>query len=135
MDFNVETLEWMASQIAIGIDGPKLGLTGSKYRVKLFGMIPSSATWEINNKSIASISNDGVLTVHRKGVVTLTAHTTFNSIPMMVTKEIVVGTPRFILDEVKREPGFYSIKAKCIDTEPGYADIILENKNIIKKAV
>ncbi len=131
IDFSTETLEWMASQIAIGIDGPKLGITGSKYRVKLLGIIPSSATWEVNNKSIASISNDGVLTVHNKGVVTLTAHTTFNSKPIKVSKDIVVGTPRFILDEVKREPGFYTIKAKCIDTQPGYADFILENKNII----
>ena len=130
-DFDTKALEWMAGQIAFGIDGPKLGKAGSKYSVKFFGLISTTAIWSSDNNNIASINKDGILTVQNKGVVTITAQANYLGKTIKLSKRIVVGTPRFILEEVKREPGFYNIKAKCIDTQIGYADFILDNKNII----
>lgn len=127
INFDTKTFEWLVAQISYGVIGPKLGVTGSKYRaVNLIGL-PTNAQWSTDNSSIATINQEGVLTVLQKGVVNISA--TINNVRM--SKKIIVGTPRFILENVKREPGFYRIKAKCIDTETGYADFILGNKNII----
>ena len=39
-----------------------------------------------------------------------------------VSKTIIVGSPKFVLDEIKREPGYYTVKATCIDTQSGLID-------------
>jgi hypothetical protein len=45
-----------------------------------------------------------------------------------VSTRVAVGIPRFVLTNVTKEPGFYTIKAQCIDTETGYADFVLQNR-------
>jgi len=68
-----------------------------------------------------------VLTVTGKGVLDITA--TINGTTL--TSRIAVGTPRFVLANVVHKPGYYTIKANCIDTEPGYADFIKNIRNLV----
>lgn len=125
INLNASVLEWLVAQLDLGIVGPKLGVTGSKYII--LNHESESVQWASSAPSIASINSNGILTVTGKGVVIITANV--NGRP--VSKQIIVGTPRFVLENVKREPGFYCIKAQCIDTESGYADFIKGNKDVI----
>lgn len=118
-------MEWMIAQLDLGIIGPKLGITGSQYSVP--GHETANIQWSTSSPEIASISADGRLTAKGKGVVTITARVN----NMSASKEIIVGTPRFVLDDVDKQPGFNCIKAKCIDTQPGYAEFIKGNNDII----
>lgn len=119
------SLSWLIAQLELGIVGPKMGITGSKY------IVPNHEAdviqWMSSDENLATINSNGVLTVKGKGIVTITANVGGYS----VSKQIMVGTPRFILDEVKRSPGYYTVKATCIDTQNGYADFVAGNKEVI----
>lgn len=119
------SLSWLSAQLDLGILGPKMGISGSKY------VIPNHEAdviqWTSSNTSIATINSNGLLTVKGKGIVTITANVNGYS----VSKPIMVGTPRFVLDEVKREPGYYTVKATCIDSQAGYTDFIAGNKDVV----
>jgi len=117
--------EWLYAQLKMGINGPKLGTTGSQYTV--INPIGGSVTWSTSNPAIATINSAGILSVTGKGLIDVTAQMGSGTVSIRVA----VGTPRFVLAEVTREPGFYTIKAQCIDTEPGYADFILQNRDIV----
>jgi hypothetical protein len=123
--FDSKAMEWLVAQLIYGVVGPKLGVSGSRYSV--VNSWGTGITWSTDNSSIATINQNGILSVTGKGVVTIKAR--INNID--ISKKIIVGTPRFILEDVKREPGFFRVKAKCIDTQSGYADFILGNKNIV----
>ncbi|WP_293882328.1 hypothetical protein [Sphingobacterium sp. UBA1498] len=125
IDFGMEEARWLLAQLRYSIAGPRLGKTGSQYSVINPGT--ASITWSTSNSSIATINSSGVLTVTGKGIIDITA----NVNGTQLTTRVAVGTPRFVLADVVRKPGFYTIKANCIDTEPGYADFIMENKNIV----
>lgn len=137
MDFRSDALQWMLAQILFGINGPTLGATGTKYYVSIKGLL-ITAQWKTDNPNIATISQKGTLKVVGKGIVNITATANLNDLPglnlsgtIVLNKRIAVGTPRFVLDEVKRIPGYFCIKAKCIDNQEGYSDFISENKNIV----
>ncbi len=125
IQLNENILEWIIAQIDLGITGPKHGVSDSQYSVI---NAPSNISWSSTNPSIASINQSGQLTVSGKGIVTITATTNNN---ITVSKKIMVGTPNFILENVSREPGFFCIKAKCIDNQSGYADFVKNNTDII----
>ena len=116
---------WLLAQLKYAIDGPKLGKTGSQYQIINPGA--GSITWGTSNPNMATINSSGILTVTGKGVLDITA--TINGATL--TTRIAVGTPRFVLADVVRKPGFYTIKANCIDTEPGYAEFINSNNDLL----
>lgn len=107
------------------IEGPKLGITGSQYAVPKHET--ATVQWSTDVPETATISNDGRLTVKGKGVVTIKARID----DLAASRKIIVGTPQLAIDKPDPQPGFTHIKAKCIDTEPGYAEFIKENKGII----
>lgn len=119
------SLSWLSAQLDLGILGPKMGISGSKY------VVPNHETdairWTSSDANIAAINSNGVLTTKGKGIVTITANVNGFS----VSKTIIVGSPKFVLDEIKREPGYYTVKATCIDTQSGYADFIAGNKDVV----
>lgn len=125
IDLGTRELEWLVTQLRLGINGPKLGVTGSQYA--LVNPPAGSVSWSTSNSSIATINQAGVLTAIGRGVIDVIANV--NNAP--ISTRIAVGTPRFVLANVQRDPGFYTIKAQCIDTEPGYADFILNSSDIV----
>lgn len=121
-----DILSWINAQIDIGIIGPNHAITGTQYTIA--NAQTTSVVWSTTNSSIATIDQSGKLTAKSKGIVTITAKLN-NSISL--SKEIMVGSPNFVLEDAKREPGLYRIKAKCIDTQSSYADFITNNTGII----
>lgn len=119
-----QLLEWLVSQLNLAIDGPKLGKTGSKYTVPNSGAL--SVTWSTSNTSIATINQSGILSAVGTGIVNVIAKVGTTQI----TKEILVGTPRFVLANPTREPGFYRVKAQCIESD-AIKKIVEGNKGII----
>lgn len=121
------SLQWIATQISTAIIGAPLGSTGSKYSLMNERGVVSGVKWSTSDNTIATVNNEGVLTVYKRGLITIVA------IKDGITSSmnIASGIPRFVLDEVVREPGYYRIRAKCIDTEKGYADYILNSNSIM----
>lgn len=123
--FGNDEATWLLAQLKYAIAGPKLGTTGAQYSVVNPGV--GTITWSTSNPNIATINSSGVLTVTGKGVLDINAHINGTSL----STRIAVGTPRFVLTEAVHKPGFYEIKASCIDTEPGYAEFIKNNKGLV----
>lgn len=119
-----QQLEWLAFQLNAGIDGPKLGKTGSKYSVPRVGFF--GVSWSTSNSSIATIDQNGILREVSRGVVNVIA-TVGNK---RLTKEIVVGTPRYVLSNPTREPGYFRVKAQCIENE-AIKKLIEGNKGVV----
>jgi hypothetical protein len=113
-----------AAQLNPGIDGPKLGKTGSKYSVSNSGI--SNVTWSTSDASIATIDQNGVLNAVGMGIVNVVA--TIGT--TQITKKILVGTPRFVLEDPTRDPGFYRVKAQCIESD-AIKKFTEENKGIV----
>lgn len=117
--------EWLYAQFKMGINGSKLGKTGSRYSI--INSTGISPIWSTSNSSIATINSSGILSVTGKGVVDIIAQVGNTT----TSRRIAVGTPRFVLTNATREPGFYSIKAQCVDNEIDFADLITQNKDIV----
>lgn len=119
-----QQLEWLIFQLNAGIDGPKLGKTGSKYSVPRVGF--SGVTWSTSNSAIATIDSNGNLRAVGNGVVNVIATVA----DKRLSKEIIVGTPRYVLGNPTREPGFFRIKAQCIESD-AVKNLIEGNRGVI----
>ena len=117
-------LEWLNAQLDFGIIGPKQGFNGSQYIVNSKNIY--NIEWSTNNPDIATIDQSGILTVTGNGIVRITAKGG-NSLESSI--EVMVGTPRFVLEDAIRKPGFYEIKSKCIDSQ--YAEFLNKYKNVL----
>lgn len=124
VELSTEQLGWLVAQLSLGIDGPKLGKTGSKYAVPNSGI--SNVSWSTSNTSIATIDQSGVLKAVGTGIVNVVAMVGTTRL----TKEILVGTPRFVLENPTREPGFYRVNAQCIETD-AIKKIVAGNKGVV----
>lgn len=112
-------------QSKYAISGPKLGTTGAQYTVA--SSESALIVWSSSNPSMASINSVGILTVRGKGLLDISA--SINGVVLSI--RIAVGSPRFILEDAVHKPGYYELKAKCIDTEPGYAEFIQNNSGLV----
>lgn len=117
-------LEWLNAQLDFGIIGPKQGFNGSRYIVNSKNIY--NIEWSTNNPDIATIDQSGILTVTGNGIVRITAKGG-NSLESSI--EVMVGTPRFVLEDAIRKPGSYEIKSKCIDSQ--YAEFLNKYKNVL----
>jgi hypothetical protein len=104
-----QSFEWIKSRLEVSITGPNVGNNGTKYSLsKATGNI----TWATSDSKVATINQQGGLTVKGKGIISIIA-TNNNS---RYSKLILVGIPRFVLS-ASHEPGGYRVKASCIDPE------------------
>lgn len=108
-DINYIALNKIVSRITTKIEGPTLAKTGSKYTLNQ-GIIE----WSTSDPSIATIDDDGVLNATGKGIVSIIAKSYPYYDADTFSKDIIVGTPRFVL-KGKQEPGGYNVTAECID--------------------
>jgi hypothetical protein len=121
-DLNNMILDWLTAQLDFGIIGPRQGINGSKY------VIPNGASvqWTTDNQQIATLDQGGNLKVVGNGIVNITAA---QSNAIKASMEILTGDPSFVLEDVKRVPGYYSVKTDCTDTR--ITDFLNKYSNVI----
>lgn len=107
--FSEKCQTWIEDQIKTTISGPSTGFTGAKYT--LLNQI-GQVDWTSSDASLATISNQGVLTVHGKGIVKIKANINGSE----YSKKIVVGMPTYVLS-ANHMPGGYMINANIISTQ------------------
>lgn len=108
-NFAIDAQNWIEKHLGISIDGPSSGYTGAIFSLANAG---STVTWSSSDPSIATIDQQGILTVKRNGVIQLLAQ----SDGVSYSKTVMVGLPRYVLTS-KHEPGGFKIDASCIDGE------------------
>ena len=109
-DFSFDALRWIVTRITQTLDGPVVGVTGSKYRISNYW---GNITWSTSDPSIATIDSQGILTAKGKGIISIIAT---NENGDKYSKSIMVGMPRFVLSG-QHVPGGYKVTARCIDNE------------------
>lgn len=109
ISFSEKCQTWIEEQIKTTISGPSTGFTGAKYTLpNQIGQV----NWTSSDASLATISNQGVLTVHGKGIVKIKANINGSE----YSKKIVVGMPTYVLS-ANHVPGGYMINANIISTQ------------------
>ncbi|WP_317469118.1 hypothetical protein [Bacteroides hominis] len=112
ISFNHDMLTWIIEQMSVLIDGPEIGVTGSKYSIRN-NTDNYSVIWNSSDESIAIIDNSGVLNVRRHGFVVLTATCVKGNMKNRFYKYIMAGFPPFTLEWSINSD--YRISAKCIE--------------------
>jgi len=105
--FSLEAQDWIEAHLKTSINGPLSGYTGAKYSLTKSA---SSIKWSSSNTSIATIDQQGILTVKGNGVIQISA--ICNGISY--SKNIIIGLPRYLLS-AKHAPDGFKIDATCID--------------------
>ena len=101
-----------AARRAVYLSFSNNGLSGKKGNANRAPMhLPVNVVYD-SDASIATINQQGILTVKENGVVQILAQ----SDDISYSKTIIVGLPRYILSS-KHEPGGFKIDATCIDGE------------------
>lgn len=101
-----------AARRAVYLSFSNNGLSGKKENANRAPMhLPVNVVYD-SDASIATINQQGILTVKENGVVQILAQ----SDDISYSKTIIVGLPRYILSS-KHEPGGFKIDATCIDGE------------------
>lgn len=104
-----KAFKWVSSKLRTSIIGPNVGNDGIQYALS---NPPGSITWGTSDPNVATIDQQGVLTVKGKGIISVIA----TSQGIKYSKLILVGIPRFVLS-ASHEPGGYKVNATCIDPE------------------
>lgn len=101
-----------AARRAVYLSFSNNGFSGKKGNANRAPMhLPVNVVYD-SDASIATINQQGILTVKENGVVQILAQ----SDDISYSKTIIVGLPRYILSS-KHEPGGFKIDATCIDGE------------------
>lgn len=112
-DFSFDALIWIKSHLETSIRGASIGYTGAQYSLT---NVVGNIEWSSSNSSVATINQQGVLTVKNKGVTQIIGRC--NGINY--SKKVIVGLPQYILSS-SHEPNGFKIEATCID------DIFIEH--------
>lgn len=102
---NMEVFNWISDQANLRINGPDIVIDSAKYTYS--GGI-AGLTWKSSDDSIASIDNNGVLTVKEPGVVTIEVSGQYHDNNIIrKTKKILAGYPDlYITYEYIMENGY-----------------------------
>ena len=119
---NKDVFDWIYKQANIRIDGPDIVTDSATYTYEC----PEGTNeleWKSSNNSIASIDDNGVLTVHRSGVVTIELTTQYNGYELVrKTKKVVTGYPELYVNKQYDMRDGYTLTAHVADQY--YADEI-----------
>jgi len=107
--FSPKAQNWIEAHLKTSIKGPLSGYTGAKYSLT---NSTSSIDWSCSNTSIATIDQQGVLTVKDNGVTQIIAQCNGYT----YSKTIIIGLPKYVLS-AKHEPDGFKVDATCIDAE------------------
>ncbi len=100
---------WLQSQIGTTINGPSTGYSGAQYSLS---KPVTNVVWSSSAPSVASINQQGILSVSGNGLVQLTAKVE----TVTYTKTIMVGMPKYVL-AASHEPDGYRIEANLIASQ------------------
>lgn len=114
--FTSDICDWLDTQLSKGIEGNLIATDGSRYVLR--GSNPSdNITWESSDESIASIDEDGVITMHSHGIVTIKCNCLINGINSVYRKKIMVGFPIYIIND-SHEPTQHTVKFETSEVIP-----------------
>lgn len=104
---NKEVFNWIYEQANIRINGPDI-VTDTAIYTYTCSEDTNGLEWKSSDDSIASIDNNGVLTVHQSGVVTIELSSPYNDNKLIrKTKKILTGYPElYITKEYDMRDGY-----------------------------
>lgn len=104
---NKEVFNWIYEQANIRINGPDIVTDTATYTYTC-SEDTNGLEWKSSDDSIASIDNNGVLTVHQSGVVTIELSSPYNDNKLIrKTKKILTGYPElYITKEYDMRDGY-----------------------------
>lgn len=89
-----EVFVWLKDQLNMNIVGADCAQDGEQYSIEGYN---GPINWHSSNTEIATIDANGKLTVHKGGVVTITAESYIQGVKLNKTKRVVVGIPEYVL--------------------------------------
>lgn len=109
--------QWLKSQFSTFVEGNKIGTTGTRYYLRNNSK-NRPITWSVSDESIATIDNNGVLTMKKHGFVTVIATLdTGESYP----KHIMTGLPEYYIVE-SHQSNYTLLIPTIVNRTPAYAD-------------
>lgn len=105
---NSSMQSWLSNHLKAYIDGDSIAFTGSKYRIQ---NIDNNAPveWSIDSTNIATINSEGVITVKKHGIFTLTANFPNNKgDTISINRIFMAGFPDFLIRCI-REASSYCV--------------------------
>lgn len=84
--------EFMLTQMSVDLEGPAIVKTGSRFFIRN-NTFNSPVTWESTDPSLVEIDNNGVITTHGHGFVTIIAHCTIEGKDIELSREVMSELP------------------------------------------
>lgn len=84
--------EFMLTQMSVGLEGPAIVKTGSRFFVRN-NTFNSPVTWESTDPSLVEIDQDGVITTHGHGFATIIAYCTIKGKDIELSREVMSELP------------------------------------------
>lgn len=86
--------KFIATQMSIGLEGPAIVTTGSRFSIRN-NTHNVSVSWESTDPSLVEINQNGEITTYGHGFVTIKAHCTIDGEDITLTKDIMSELPPY----------------------------------------
>ncbi len=127
IDYDV--LQWIYDQLNMKIVGADWAQDGDYFAIEGYS---GAVNWHSSDEEIASVDATGRLTVHKGGVVTITAESYYQGTKLNKTKKIVVGIPECVLSYKYETGAGYVVTASSGDeSNDAIVDQLVQNGELI----
>lgn len=92
ISINSDMGKFMLTQMSVGLEGPAIVTTGSRFFVRN-NTFNSPVTWESTDPSLVEIDQDGIITTHGHGFVTIIARCIINGEEIKLGREVMSEIP------------------------------------------
>lgn len=89
-------MTWISSNLDMALSGPSSPVTGDQYFILNKGN--RTVTWTTSDSTIATINQNGIITVKTPGFVTIYAYVQDNGSTLTFEKQVMTGFPSFTLN-------------------------------------